>query len=375
MNSRSKKRVVVGISGGVDSSIAAYLLKEQGYDVIGLFMKNWEEDDQDGYCASAEDLQDASEVCETLGIPLETINFSHEYWERVFEHFLAEYRAYRTPNPDVLCNKEIKFKEFLGQAKVLGASNIATGHYAQISEYNGIYQLRRAVDQNKDQSYFLHLLDQDALAQSIFPIGHLLKSEVRALANQLGLCTSSKKDSTGICFIGERKFKNFLSSYLPAQPGKIVDDSGRCLGQHDGLMYYTIGQRHGLGIGGPGEAWYVSGKNVKQNRLEIVQGHDHPRLMSAALTATSLHWISCIQPKLPFLCTAKTRYRQQDEACNLSRIDGDLATVEFQDPQRAITPGQSVVFYRDQTCLGGGIIQEALNIEGRHSPVTATASG
>lgn len=350
------QHIIVGMSGGVDSSVSAALLLEQGYKVTGLFMKNWEEDDEDEYCAAAADLADAQNVCNILGIELKTINFSHEYWDRVFEHFLFEYKNGRTPNPDIACNKEIKFKEFLEWALHLGADKIATGHYAQIQHDKQLYKLCRGLDPNKDQTYFLHTLDQYALSKSVFPIGGMQKSDVRAKAEELGLPTHAKKDSTGICFIGERRFSDFLSTYLPAQKGKILDLQGSEIGQHQGAYYYTIGQRQGLGIGGEGDAWYVAAKDVKNNLLYAVQGHDHPALMQSQVKTEALHFIASSPPQLPFNCTAKTRYRQTDSPCTIVELTQEGATIEFTQPQWAITPGQSIVLYQGQECLGGGII-------------------
>lgn len=355
------KHIVVGLSGGVDSSVAAYLLKEHGYDIQALFMKNWEEDDDPEYCSAEVDLKDANEVCNKLNIPLHARNFSSEYWDKVFSYFLEEYRAGRTPNPDIICNKEIKFKIFLEHALEMGADHIATGHYARIKFSDGFYRLHKAKDLNKDQTYFLYALNQSQLSRSWFPLGELTKPEVRCIAEKAGFSNYAKKDSTGICFIGERKFKDFLSKYLPATPGEIRTPDGNKIGKHDGLMYYTLGQRQGLGIGGSrsgsGEAWYVTGKDLKNNILIVAQGHDHPMLFSKTLTAKNLNWITIPPEDIPFECCAKTRYRQQDQSCIITRLDGDLCEVEFLQPQRAITPGQSVVFYRNDECLGGGVIQ------------------
>ena len=351
---------MVGMSGGVDSSVAAMLLKQQGYRVTGLFMKNWEEDDDKEYCAAAVDLADAQAVCDQLDVPLHTVNFAHEYWERVFSHFLREYQAGRTPNPDVLCNREIKFKEFLHQASSLGADAIATGHYAGVSKSTNGYQLLRAADTNKDQSYFLYMLGQPALSKTLFPLANISKTEIRKLASDAALPVHDKKDSTGICFIGERRFKDFLSQYLKPSPGKIQTVDGKTVGTHDGLMYHTMGQRQGLGIGGPGEPWYVVGKDMENNVLRVAQGHDHPALMSMALLADQHHWISGDSPNLPLRCTAKTRYRQQDVTCEVLADQPGQVRVEFDQPQRAVTPGQSVVFYQDEVCLGGGIIHSAV---------------
>jgi len=359
--SRKPRKIMIGMSGGVDSSVAALLLIEQGYQVEGLFMKNWEEDDTDEHCSAEEDLNDASSVCSTLGIPLHTINFSSEYWDRVFEYFLAEYRAGRTPNPDVMCNKEIKFKAFLDHALDLGADAIATGHYVRLDQQQGKYQLKKGRDANKDQSYFLYTLGQYPLSKSLFPVGELEKKEVRAIADQHKFSNASKKDSTGICFIGERNFREFLQTYLPAQPGSIMTTDGEQIGTHQGLMYYTIGQRQGLGIGGQQHAsedpWYVAGKNLDNNELTVVQGHHHPLLFKNSLRAKDCHWVAENLPDQPFNCMAKNRYRQPDQACLVTpQQDGSL-DVCFSEPQRAVTPGQSVVFYDNDICLGGGIIQ------------------
>ena len=358
---RIPQQIVVGISGGVDSSVTAYLLKQQGHEVQGLFMKNWEEDDDSEYCSAAVDLEDATQICTTLGIPLHTRNFASEYWDNVFHYFLEEYRSGRTPNPDVLCNKEIKFKVFLEQALELGASHIATGHYARVTFRDGYYRLLKARDTNKDQTYFLHALNQQQLEKTWFPLGELTKAEVRRLAEQARFANHAKKDSTGICFIGERKFKDFLSQYLPAQPGPMQTPDGKLMGQHDGLMYYTLGQRQGLGIGGDrdssGDPWYVVGKKLEENILIVAQGHNHPLLFKSALDADQLNWIAETPQQLPFRCMAKTRYRQPDQACTITQLDDDQCHVVFDEPQRAITPGQSVVFYQADECLGGGVIK------------------
>ena len=355
-----KPRVIVGLSGGVDSAVTALLLLEQGYDVAALFMKNWEEDDDSEYCAAAEDYRSARAVCDTLEIPLHAVNFAREYWDRVFAHFLAEYRAGRTPNPDVLCNREIKFKAFLAHAHRLGAERIATGHYARIQCDNDRCRLLKGVDRDKDQSYFLHALDQVALAASLFPLGELTKIEVRARAHAAGLPNHARKDSTGICFIGERRFKDFLQRYLPAQPGEIRTPDGEVKGRHDGLMYYTLGQRQGLGIGGPGEAWYVADKDLTRNILYVVQGEHHEALYAPALIAHDLTWIAGRAPALPLRCSAKTRYRQTDQACTVAENADGGVRVTFDEPQRAPTPGQSVVFYHGDACLGVGVITQAL---------------
>jgi tRNA-specific 2-thiouridylase len=354
----NKSHIIVGLSGGVDSAVAALLLLEQGHEVEGLFMKNWEDDDDADYCAAEEDYRMAREVCAQLEIPLHAVNFARAYWDRVFSYFLAEYRAGRTPNPDVLCNKEIKFKAFLDHALALGADAIATGHYARIAFDGNRYRLLKGVDANKDQSYFLHALGQRELSRTRFPVGELTKPTVRALARAAGLPNHARKDSTGICFIGERKFKDFLSRYLPAQPGEIRTLEGEVKGRHDGLMFYTIGQRQGLGIGGPGDPWYVVGKDLAHNVLLVAQGEDHPALFADALYADQITWVAGAPPTLPLQASAKTRYRQADQPCRLTATNGSLL-VEFEQPQRAIAPGQSVVFYRDDECLGGGVIERA----------------
>ena len=355
-------RVIVGMSGGVDSSVAAHLLLEQGYQVEGLFMKNWDEDDGTEYCTARVDLADAQSVCDTLGIPLHTANFAAEYWDNVFEHFLAEYQAGRTPNPDVLCNREIKFKAFLDYATDLGAELIATGHYVRSTTNEGRAQLLKGVDPNKDQSYFLCEVNEDCLARSLFPVGELEKHAVRAVAEKMGLTTHDKKDSTGICFIGERKFKDFLAHYLPAQPGEIQTESGQVIGAHAGLMYYTIGQRQGLGIGGlkeHGEApWFVAGKDLKENVLIVAQGLSNPLLFAQVVTTAKPTWINSLAPTLPFSCNAKVRYRQLDQPCTVHARENGLR-VEFDNPQRAVTPGQYLVMYDGDRCLGAAIIESA----------------
>lgn len=355
------RTVVVGMSGGVDSSVTALLLLEQGYAVTGLFMKNWEEDDGTEYCTALQDLADAQGVCDRLGIPLRSVNFAAEYWDHVFEIFLAEYGAGRTPNPDILCNKEIKFKAFLEYALQLGGDLIATGHYARADRQDERLRLLKGRDPNKDQSYFLYTLGQSTLARTLFPIGGLTKPEVRRLAAEHGFATARKRDSTGICFIGERRFREFLQRYLPARPGEIRTPEGGLLGQHQGLMYYTLGQRQGLGIGGvhgaEQQAWYVLEKDLERNVLVVGQGHDHPRLFAAALVAGSLDWTSGTVLRAPLRCAAKTRYRQPDQPCRVEPLADGRCRVDFDQPQRAITPGQSVVFYLDGECLGGGIIE------------------
>ncbi|WP_258086040.1 tRNA 2-thiouridine(34) synthase MnmA [Xenorhabdus bovienii] len=365
MLDNSQKKVIVGISGGVDSSVSAYLLQQQGYQVAGLFMKNWEEDDGEEYCSAAADLADAQAVCDKLGIELHTINFAAEYWDNVFEHFLAEYKAGRTPNPDILCNKEIKFKAFLEfAAEDLGADYIATGHYVRRRDVDGISQLLRGLDDNKDQSYFLYTLSHQQIAKSLFPVGELEKPEVRRIAEEIGLVTAKKKDSTGICFIGERKFRDFLGRYLPAQPGSIITVDGQTIGQHTGLMYHTLGQRKGLGIGGTKdgseEAWYVVDKDVENNTLIVAQGHDHPRLMSVGLIAQQLDWVDRQTLKTEMRCVVKTRYRQHDIPCTVIPLNEDKIEVRFDSPVAAVTPGQSAVFYQGEICLGGGVIEQRI---------------
>ncbi|MCL6445457.1 MAG: tRNA 2-thiouridine(34) synthase MnmA [Alicyclobacillus sp.] len=363
MTKAHNTRVVVGMSGGVDSSVAALLLKQQGYDVIGVFMKNWDDTDENGVCTAAEDFEDVRRVCEHIGIPYYGVNFEAAYADRVFAYFLKEYEKGRTPNPDVLCNREIKFKELLQTAIELGADALATGHYARIGIRDGQRQLLRAADANKDQTYFLYMLGQEPLAKAMFPIGHLTKPEVRRIAAEAGLATATKKDSTGICFIGERNFRAFLKQYLPAQPGEIRALDGSLKGTHDGLMYYTIGQRHGLRIGGSGtgEPWFVVDKDLANNVLYVAQGHDHPRLYSDGLAASEVHWVAGDPPAHGTLrCTAKCRYRQPDQAATVEFAPGGLCQVWFDAPQRAITPGQSVVFYDGEVCLGGAIIDCAL---------------
>jgi tRNA-specific 2-thiouridylase len=353
-------KVIVGMSGGVDSSVSAYLLLQQGYVVEGLFMKNWEEDDGTEYCTAKEDLKDAQAVCDKLGIKLHTANFAAEYWDNVFEHFLAEYKAGRTPNPDILCNKEIKFKAFLEYAQALGADYIATGHYTRRSVDADCAQLLKGLDTNKDQSYFLHAVNGKQIAKTLFPVGELPKPEVRRIAQEQGLATYAKKDSTGICFIGERRFKDFLQQYLPAQKGIIVTDEGKVIGEHQGLMYYTIGQRQGIGIGGvknSAEApWFVVSKDLVNNRLVIGQGHEHPLMMSRSLYSEKLDWVAGECPTLPLRCKAKTRYRQPDQDCVIYS-EGKGIRVIFDEPQRAVTAGQSAVFYSGDVCLGGGVIE------------------
>ncbi len=358
-------RIVVGLSGGVDSAVAALLLKQQGHEVRGVFMKNWEADDLEEDCPIAQDYRDVLEIAETLGIEVELVNFSREYQERVFAYFLAEYRRGRTPNPDVLCNAEIKFKAFLDHAISLGAEHIATGHYARLVGEMPQRRLEKAADANKDQSYFLYRLSQAQIAPALFPLGGLTKPHVREIARQARLPVAEKKDSTGICFIGERPFRAFLQRYLPTQPGDMVTPEGRIMGRHQGLMYHTIGQRRGLGIGGvkgaagdepDGEPWFAAGKNLETNELIVVRGHDHPRLLSTTVRAEDLSWIGP-PPRVGGRYGAKTRYRQDDAACVVEAITPDTLVLQFLQPQWAVTPGQSVVLYEADVCLGGGLIQ------------------
>jgi tRNA-specific 2-thiouridylase len=364
----SKHRIVLGLSGGVDSSVAAWLLKREGHEVIGVFMKNWEDDDTDEYCTSRQDLVDAVAVADVIGIEVEAVNFAREYRERVFARFLDEYRAGRTPNPDVLCNSEIKFRSFLEHAIALGADRIATGHYARLREGSGGVALVKAVDAAKDQTYFLHQLTQRQLDSTLFPVGALTKREVRAIAREYGIPTYAKKDSTGICFIGERPFRDFLARYLPKTPGPIEDPEGRTVGRHHGLAYYTLGQRQGLGIGGTrgrGEApWFVAAKDAGRNVLVVVQGHDDPRLYARALEVADMHWIAGDAPQSSRRLAAKTRYRMVDAACRLFALGEDRWRAEFDAPQWAPTPGQYLVLYDGEVCLGGGVITAA-------APVTA----
>ncbi len=379
----TQNTIVVGLSGGVDSSVTALLLKQQGLDVSAIFMKNWNEDDDEGYCPAEEDFADAQSIAAELNIPFHGVNFAPEYWDNVFSYFLSEYKAGRTPNPDILCNKEIKFKVFLDYALAQGAKKIATGHYARVKEEDGQFYLLKGKDNNKDQSYFLYTLGQYPLSKTLFPVGELEKPEVRQLAEEFHLATWDKKDSTGICFIGERDFSKFLSQYLPAKPGDMVTPDGEIVGQHQGLMYHTLGQRKGLGIGGrqsdkdaskknAGLPWFAAQKDLDKNQLIVVQGKDHPLLYSQKLSASNLHWVSGIAPTPPFKCTAKTRYRQPDQACTITEFSTSTeilpermkngtensanCVVKFDSPQFAVTPGQSVVFYQDEICLGGGVI-------------------
>ncbi len=361
------ERIVVGMSGGVDSSVTALLLKRQGYDVVGLFMKNWEDDDDDEYCSTRQDLIDAASAADVIGVELEAVNFAAEYKDRVFASFLAEYSAGRTPNPDVLCNAEIKFKAFLDHAMDIGASRIATGHYAQVretvvdrEERVSRFELLRGADPAKDQSYFLHRLNQAQLSRVLFPIGHLEKTEVRRIAAEARLPNHDKKDSTGICFIGERPFREFLNRYLPKEPGPIKTPDGRLVGQHIGLAFYTIGQRKGIGIGGKqggdGTAWYVAAKDLAENTLVVVQGRDDPMLLRRRLSALDASWVGGEPPTEGSVHTAKSRYRQADSTCQVTRVEDDGFSLEFSEPHWAVTPGQSVVLYDGPVCLGGGII-------------------
>lgn len=354
----SKKTVAIGLSGGVDSSVAALLLKNQGFHVIALFMKNWEEKDKNGICKSTQDFEDVARVCERLEIPYYSMNFVQEYWDRVFTEFIEGLKKGYTPNPDILCNREIKFKFFLEKAQAMGADYLATGHYAQILHQDHSCYLLKALDKNKDQSYFLHTLNQEILKKVLFPIGHLQKPHVRQIAKEHQLITHDKKDSTGICFIGKRDFKQFIQNYIPYQPGNFENLKGEIVGRHDGSAYYTIGQRKGLEIGGPGDAWFVVGKDMKRNVVIIEQGKDHPALYRTSLTAVAASWTSFLPPSpLPFKCSAKIRYRQEDQECLIEKIEGDRLFVTFATPQRAVTPWQSIVFYQGNICLGGAFIE------------------
>ncbi|MBC7455434.1 MAG: tRNA 2-thiouridine(34) synthase MnmA [Massilia sp.] len=362
-----KQRVVIGMSGGVDSSVAAWMLKEQGYEVIGLFMKNWEDDDDSEFCSSRQDWIDAASVADVVGVDIEAVNFASEYKDRVFAEFLREYQAGRTPNPDVLCNAEIKFKSFLDHAMHLGADLIATGHYARVRERAGQFELLKAVDASKDQSYFLHRLNQAQLSKTLFPLGEIPKTEVRTLAAKLALPNAQKKDSTGICFIGERPFRDFLNRYLSYKPGLMKTDDGKTVGQHVGLSFYTLGQRKGIGIGGlksykkadgSSEPWFVARKDIENNTLYVVQGHDHPWLLSSSLMAAQASWVAGAAPA-PGALSAKTRYRQADVACEIAADGKDRFALRFNEPQWAVTPGQSAVLYDGDVCLGGGIIDSA----------------
>jgi tRNA-uridine 2-sulfurtransferase len=369
------QRIIVGMSGGVDSSVAAWLLKQQGYEVIGLFMKNWEDDDDDEYCSTRQDLIDAAAAADVAGIELQAVNFAAEYKDRVFAEFLREYAAGRTPNPDVLCNAEIKFKAFLDHALKLGAEKIATGHYARIREHEGDYELLRGVDVTKDQSYFLHRLNQSQLARTLFPVGALRKTDVRKIAREIGLPNAAKRDSTGICFIGERPFRAFLNRYLPTTPGPILNAAGEEVGRHVGLAFYTIGQRKGIGIGGmrgaATEPWFVARKDIDSNTLWVVQGHDHPWLMSDRVSVQDAAWISGKPPAEGTGLAAKTRYRQNDASCVIEQVRGDCFDLVFDEPQWAVTPGQSAVIYRGEASLGGGVIVSAAKSRLGSSAATA----
>jgi tRNA-specific 2-thiouridylase len=372
--------VVVGMSGGVDSSVAAWLLKEQGFDVVGVFMKNWEDDDTDEHCTSRADLVDAASVADVIGIELCAVNFAREYRERVFAHFLRDYAAGRTPNPDVLCNSEIKFRAFLDHALGLGAAHVATGHYARVDHAaDGRSVLRKARDAAKDQTYFLHRLTQEQLAPVLFPLGGLAKREVRSLAQRAGLPTFAKKDSTGICFIGERPFREFLARYLPRAPGPIVTPEGDVVGRHEGLAYYTLGQRQGLGVGGrrgAGEgAWYVAGKDMARNRLVVAHGRDHPLLWTDRLEAAEPHWIAGEAPRLPGRYAAKTRYRMADAPCEVRFASAERLALRFDAPQWAPTPGQYAVLYDGDVCLGGGVIEPAAAAAASSPPQPAELAG
>lgn len=344
--------VVVGMSGGVDSSVAALLLKQQGYRVIGMFMKNWDEKDENGVCQSSHEYEDVVAVCEKIGIPYYSVNFVNEYWDNVFSHFIKEYEQGHTPNPDILCNKEIKFKVLMEKALELGGEFLATGHYCQTDHVH----LVKGADPGKDQSYFLYTIKSEILQKVLFPIGHLPKDEVRAIAKEYGLSVHDKQDSTGICFIGERNFKPFLSQYIKPNPGNFETPEGKVVGKHDGIAFYTIGQRKGMGIGGAGEAWFVVGKDVPRNVVIVAQGTRHPALFCDELEAAEATWVA-ETPTFPLKCTAKVRYRQPDQPCEITKIEGDKVWVRFDVPQRAVTPRQSVVFYQGTTCLGGAIIQ------------------
>ncbi len=353
----SKKTVVIGMSGGVDSSVAAFLLKEQGYTVIGLYMKNWEKEDGSGACHGLQDYEDVVRVCDQLAIPYYSVNFAQEYWDHVFTHFITELKQGYTPNPDILCNREIKFKLLHEKARALGADFLATGHYCRLDAQK--MQLLKGLDPQKDQSYFLYTLKRDLLPSLLFPVGDLEKKEVRALAKKAKLATAEKKDSTGICFIGKRDFKSFVSRYIAYHKGPFQTLDGKVVGEHDGVAYYTLGQRKGLGIGGPGDAWFVVAKDLARNIVFVEQGKDHPALYSPSLIATELSWVGPAPSALPFRCKAKVRYRQQDQACVITKIEEDRVYVSFPEPQRAVTPRQSIVFYQDEVCLGGAMISPA----------------
>lgn len=350
------KTVVIGMSGGVDSSVSALLLKQQGYNVIGVFMKNWDETDPDGQCTATQDYEDALAVCSKIGIPCYGVNFSTKYWDNVFENFLDELKAGRTPNPDILCNREIKFKALLDKALEMGADYLATGHYCRTQEIDGEYALLKGLDPLKDQSYFLYTVTSDILQKVMFPIGHLPKAEVRRIALEADLDNAKKKDSTGICFIGKRDFKSFVSQYIAYHPGDVVTTEGKVIAKHDGSAYYTIGQRHGLGIGGPGDAWFVVDKDVEKNLVVVAQGSEHPALFSRETTTLQPSWVSKKKLTLPYTCSAKVRYRQNDQPCVIEHEVGEGLQVVFETPQRAVTPGQSIVFYKEDICLGGAVI-------------------
>ena len=376
----AKQRVVVGLSGGVDSSVTAWLLKQQGYDVVGLFMKNWEDDDDDEYCSTRQDWIDVVSVADLIGIDVEAVNFAAEYKDRVFAEFLREYSAGRTPNPDVLCNAEIKFKAFLDHAMALGAETIATGHYARVRNVGGRFELLKAKDLTKDQSYFLHRLNQAQLSRTLFPLGEIPKTRVREIAAQIGLPNAKKKDSTGICFIGERPFRAFLNRYLPTRPGPMKTPDGKIVGEHIGLAFYTLGQRKGIGLGGSrdgnGEPWFVARKSIEDNTLYVVQGHDHPWLLGSSLVAGNVSWVAGEPPADGHPCAAKTRYRQDDAPCTFHAAHDARFTLRFAAPQWAVTPGQSAVLYDGDVCLGGGIIEAALTPSAPYPQTTdaATAS-
>lgn len=357
-----KKKIIVGLSGGVDSSVTAYLLKKQGHDVLAVHMQNWESENNDPFCSATEDLSDAKAVCNYLGIKLIVLNFAREYWQRVFDHCLNEFNAGRTPNPDIYCNQEIKFRCLLHWVLEQDYEFLATGHYVKnLKAADGFYQLHKGDDKEKDQSYFLYTLGQEQLSHCLFPLGDYKKSEIRQLAKETGLPTFNKKDSTGLCFIGERKFKDFLKEFLLIKPGNIVNEKETIIGQHDGLMFYTIGQRKGLNIGGqknaPEEPWYVLEKNVEKNVLIVGQGHQNPKLFNTKLYCTNVTWVCRQAPTLPFTCSAKIRYRQLDQVCKVYYFKENILEVEFEEKQRAITKGQSIVFYQGTNCLGGGIIE------------------
>ena len=359
------EKIIVGMSGGVDSSVSALKLKEQGYKVEGLFMKNWDHDDGTEYCSAKQDLEDALRVCDKLSIDLHTVNFAKEYWDNVFQHFLTEYKSGRTPNPDVLCNREIKFKVFADHAMKLGASFIATGHYVKKYTDDNQFFLAKGDDKNKDQSYFLHAISNDQLAKSLFPLGDIKKEDVRKIAKRSGLINHDKKDSTGICFIGERRFDDFLKTFIKEEPGDILDENDQVIGSHNGLMFHTIGQRQGLGVGGISNAkeepWYVAEKNISNNTLLVVQGNENPLLYTKNIIASNCSWIND-PPSFPYSCKSKIRYRQSDQSCVVSQLDKDRILIQFDDRQRAATPGQYIVFYEKDICLGGAVIMDTKNL-------------